>query len=111
MTRVLMKNIYYKVAHRTQEEIDTLKTRYDVFQKELIPEIFKDALNLTVTTYEQSKSWGTSHVIYFVATKEKSYPLVLRANIGFGAAETVMLTESLITKRVLALKVPTNKIL
>ena len=111
MIKIVMKNIYYKVAHRSQKEIDTFKTRYDVFQKELIPEIFKDTLSLTSTKYEQSNSWGTSHVIYFVKIKEKQHPLVLRTNVGFGYPETVMLTEKLITDKVLKLKVPTNKVL
>jgi aminoglycoside phosphotransferase (APT) family kinase protein len=107
-----MEDIYYKVAHRSQGEIDSFKTRYDDFDSSLIPQIFKKSLNLTVKTVKPSKSWGSSHVIYFVTTKEKKETLVFRANLGFNPQpETVMLAEKLITDQVDQLGIPTNIIL
>ena len=64
-----MKDIYYAVAHRDQEEIDSFKTRYQNFDTKLIPSIFKDALGYTVTDWKQSTSWGSSHVIYYINLK------------------------------------------
>lgn len=107
-----MTDIYYKVAHRSQAEIDSFKTRYDDFDTSLIPQIFKASLDLTVTDFTPSDSWGSSHVIYFVNTREKSEPLVLRTNLGFNSQpEVVMLAEKLITQKVSKLGIPTNKII
>jgi len=104
-------DIYYKVAHRPQIEIDSFKTRYQNFPQKLIPEIFKKSLNLTVVNWTQSTSWGTSHVIYFVNIKNYKKPLVLRANLGLNQPEIIMQIEKLITNAVLKINVPTNKIL
>lgn len=65
-----MSDIYYTVAHRSQEEIDSFKGRYDAFDARVITPLFKQTLHLTVTHYERSTSWGSSHIIYFVSTKE-----------------------------------------
>ena len=105
-----MKDVYYIVAHRDQSEIDSFKTRYQKFDTSLIPAIFQKSLRLTVTNWKQSTSWGTSHVIYFVYVKENSRPLVLRANLGFGEPEVVMLVEKLVTDAVTAIGIPTNHI-
>lgn len=106
-----MDDIYYKVAHRSQEELDSFKTRYDDFDTSLIPQIFKDALGYDVTGFKQSESWGSSHVVYFVSVKQSSTPLVLRANLGFADSEVVMLVEKMITEKVDELGVPTNIVL
>lgn len=107
-----MSDIYYAVAHRDQAEIDSFKTRYDDFDKAVIPDIFKSKLNLTATNITPSSSWGSSHVIYFVKTKENADELVFRANLGFNKKpETVMLVEKLVTDQVLNLGIPTNKVL
>ena len=107
-----MADIYYAVAHRSQEEIDSFKTRYDDFDISLIPQIFKDSLNLTATDFKPSDSWGSSHVIYFVKTREQQELLVFRANLGFNPnPETVMLTEKLICDDVDKIEVPTNIVL
>lgn len=107
-----MTDIYYAVAHRSQEEIDSFKTRYDDFDQDVIPEIFKQDLNLTVIDWYQTESWGTSHVIYYVKTKEKTEELVFRANLGKNPEpETVMLVEKLVTDQVDAIGVPTNIVL
>lgn len=107
-----MDNIYYTVAHRSQEEIDSFKTRYQTFNTKVIPSIFTSKLQLTVNHFFQSTSWGSSHVIYFVHVKEQSQPLVFRANTGFNSnPEIVMLVEKLITNDVLTIGVPTNNVL
>ncbi|MBU1085845.1 MAG: phosphotransferase [Candidatus Beckwithbacteria bacterium] len=107
-----MSDIYYPVAHRLQEEIDSFKTRYDNFDTSLIPKIFIESLKLTVIDFKPSKSWGSSHLIYFVTVKEKREPLVLRANLGFNRnPETVMVIEKLITEKVTKLGVPTNTVI
>jgi len=105
-----MSDIYYPVAHRSQEQIDTFKTRYDKFDDSIIPEVFKKALSLKVKSWKPSRSWGSSHVIYFVKI-QNHHELVFRANTGFGKPETVMLTEKLITEKVAEFGVPTNIIL
>ncbi len=104
-----MEDIYYAVAHRKQEEIDSFKTRYDVFDTSLIPKIFKQSLGLEVVKWSRSKSWGSSHVIYFVKVKGEKRPLVLRANTGFSREpEIMMLVEKIVTDQVDSLGVPTN---
>ncbi len=107
-----MSDIYYVVAHREQKEIDSFRTRYDVFDRSLIPEIFKNTLNLQVKNIKPSTSWGSSHVVYFVTVKGKDEPLVFRANLGVNKKpEAVMKVEQLICEKVTRLKVPTNKVL
>ena len=105
-----MSDIYYIVAHRSQKEIDSFKTRYRDFKIELIPDIFKSSLNLDVVNFQQSQSWGTSHVIYFVKTKQTRQPLVLRANLGVVGPEVAMLIEKLVTYKVANLGIPTNRV-
>lgn len=106
-----MQDIYYAVAHRSQEQIDTFKSRYQDFDDKLIPDIFQKTLGLSVLSWMPSDSWGSSHIIYFVTIKDLKKPLVLRANTGWGEPEIVMLTEKLVTDKVLELGLKTNKIL
>ena len=105
------QDIYYRVAHRPQEEIDSFANRYDNFPEEVIPDIFRQTLSLEVENYRKSSSWGSSHVIYFVSIKGQEQPLVFRANAGHGEPEVVMLTEKLVTDKVLEIGLKTNKIL
>lgn len=107
-----MSDIYYAVAHRSQEEIDSFKSRYTVFDVTQISPIFKDSLNLTVVDSKPSTSWGSSHVIYFVTVKERNDMLVFRANLGFNKVpEAMMKVEQLICNEVDKVGVPTNKVL
>lgn len=107
-----MSDVYYTVAHRNQKEIDSFKNRYDNFNTSLIPTIFKKSLGYTVVNVQQSTSWGSSHVVYFVTIKNKDEPLVFRANLGFNKTpEIVMKVEKLICEAVAKLHVPTNKII
>lgn len=107
-----MFDIYYAVAHRSQEEIDSFKTRYEKFNTKHIPEIFEEVLKLKVTSVKPSTSWGSSHVIYFVKTENNDKTLVFRANLGFNKIpEYVMKTEKLICEQVLKLNIPTNKVI
>ncbi len=107
-----MTDIYYTVAHRSQEEIDSFKSRYDTFDVALISPIFKDSLNFTVINSKPSTSWGSSHIIYFVKVKERQDSLVFRANLGFNKKpEAVMKVEQLICREVEKVSVPTNKVL
>lgn len=107
-----MDDIYYTVAHRSQEEIDSFRTRYQDFDTAVIPQIFADAVRLTATDWKQATSWGSSHVIYFVTVKEQREPLVFRANLGFNKKpEVIMLVEKLVTDDVAKVGVPTNKVL
>ncbi len=105
-----MSDIYYAVAHRSQKQIDTFKTRYEKFDDSVIPEVFEKSLGLRVKSWEPSSSWGSSHVIYFVKL-HNHHDLVFRANTGFGEPESVMVTEKLITDKVAGLGIPTNIIL
>lgn len=106
-----MSDIYYPVAHRSQEEIDALKLRYETFDATIIPEVFRKSLGHSVLSWEKPASWGTSHVLYFVRVKEQKESLVLRANIGWGESEQYLTVEKLITDKVSALGIPVNRIL
>ncbi len=107
-----MDDIYYIVAHRDQVEIDSFKSRYDAFDTQVIAKIFSSLLHEKVLRFEQSKSWGTSHVVYFVWTKDRKKPYVLRANLGVNKIpEYVMKTEKMITDLVRKTGVPTNTVL
>lgn len=107
-----MSDIYYTVAHRSQEEIDSFKTRYNKFDTKYILKIFSDTLNLKVTNIKASGSWGSSHVVYFVYIERIDNPLIFRANLGFNKIpEVVMKAEKLICDKVLKLNIPTNKVL
>lgn len=107
-----MSDIYYAVAHRSQEEIDSFKSRYEVFDGSNISPIFKESLNLTVLDGKPSTSWGSSHVIYFVTVKERKDTLVFRANLGFNKKPEVMMkVEQLICNEVEKVGIPTNKVL
>jgi len=108
----MQKDIYYVVAHREQAEIDSFKTRYKEFDTGLIDEILDKSLGVKVKRFKRSKSWGSSHVIYFVEVKGHDESLVLRANLGFNKeAEVVMLVEKLVTDGAAKLGVPVNKVL
>jgi len=107
-----MSDIYYVVAHRAQEEIDSFKSRYDTFDTSVIPSIFRESLNLEVSSIRPSTSWGSSHVVYFVTIKGTGKSLVFRANLGFNKKpETVMKAEQLICQKVTKINIPTNKVL
>lgn len=107
-----MADIYYAVAHRDQKEIDSFKGRYEAFDQSVIPSLFKESLNLEVTSVSRSTSWGSSHVVYFVTVKGSKNPLVFRANLGFNKKpEAVMKVEQLICLQVEKRRVPTNKVL
>jgi aminoglycoside phosphotransferase (APT) family kinase protein len=105
-------DIYYAVAHRSQREIDSFKTRYEDFNEMVIPVIFKDVLDLTVKKWERSQSWGSSHVVYFISFHDDPRQLVFRANLGINPQpEYVMLTEKLVTDQVADIGIPTNRVL
>lgn len=104
-----MNDIFYPVAHRTQEQIDALKHRYETFDDAIIPQLVKGSVGLTVTTWIKPTTWGTSHVTYIVSVKEQQRPVVLRANIG-GTSEMYMNVEKLITDKVATLAIPVNRI-
>jgi len=107
-----MSDIYYAVAHREQEEIDSFKNRYNTFDTSYISPIFQSALGFHTTDIWPSTSWGSSHVIYFVTVKERKDKLVFRANLGFNKEPEVMMkVEQLICEEVEKVNVPTNKVL
>lgn len=106
-----MNDIYYRHAHRSQEEIDVVKKRYELFDVSLLPEIFKKALGLTAVSWVRPDSYGTMHVIYKVSVKEKTKQFLLRANCTIPKPEIEMKLEQLITQKVALLDVPVNHIL
>ncbi len=106
-----MSDIYYRHAHRSQEEIDIIKKRYELFNVSFIPKIFKKALGLTAVSWAKPDSYGTTHVIYTVTVKEQKDPLLLRAVVGITKPEIEMKTEQLITDKVRPLGVPVNKVI
>ena len=105
-----MSDIFYHVAHRSDEEIAALKKRYDHFDTKLIPAIVKE-IGLIAESWTKPSSWGTSHVTYIVTVKGRVRPVVIRANIWHGEPERYMLVEKLITDEVATLGVPVNRIL
>lgn len=106
-----MSDIFYPVAHRSDEEIAALKLRYETFDENLIPSIIRRSINMTAVSWNKPQSWSTSHVIYIVTVKERERPVVIRANIGWGKPETYMQVEKLITDQVATIGVPVNRIL
>jgi aminoglycoside phosphotransferase (APT) family kinase protein len=105
-------DIYYAVAHRSEQEIKSFASRYDDFDENLIPRIFEQALGKKVVAHRRSTSWGSSHVIYFVTLDGYKEELVLRANTGINPEpEGVMEVERLITKQVAGLGLVTNEII
>ncbi len=106
-----MNDIYYRHAHRSQEEIDIVAKRFELFDVSWIPKIFKQALGLTAVSWVRPDSYGTIHVIYKVTVKEKSKQFLLRANSNIPVPEIEMKLEQVITERVAPLDVPVNHIL
>ena len=103
--------MYYKVAHRSQAELDSFADRYQVFDQTVIPTIFSSVMNLDVIRWEPSTSWGTSHVVFQVWVRGQSQPLIFRANLGISSPEGVMVVEQLITQQVSQLGLATNHVL
>ncbi len=106
-----MNDIFYPVAHRSDEEIEALKNRYVNFDENVIPGVIKKACNMTAVSWKKPESWSTSHVIYIVTVAERARPVVIRANIGWGEPERYMLVEKLITDQVASHRIPVNRIL
>ncbi len=106
-----MTDIFYPVAHRSDEEIAALKLRYETFDENLIPSMIRRSINMTAVSWSKPESWSTSHVIYIVTVKERQRPVVIRANIGWGKPETYMAVEKLITDQVATIGVSVNRIL
>lgn len=106
-----MQDIFYPVAHRSDEEIAALKKRYELFDENLIPSIVRHSMGMTAVSWQKPESWSTSHVIYIVTVAERGRPVVIRANIGWGEPEVYMTVEKLITDQVATIGVPVNRIL
>jgi len=106
-----MDDIFYPVAHRSDEELAALATRYGTFPERDIPRLIRSSVNMTAVSWKKPESWSTSHVLYIVTVAERSRPIVLRANIGWGKPERYMLVEKLVTDQVAVLGVPVNRIL
>lgn len=106
-----MTDIFYPVAHRSDEEIAALKNRYELFNENFIPSMIKQGIGMTAVSWKKPESWSTSHVIYIVTVAERERPVVIRANIGWGEPETYMEVEKLITDKVATIGVPVNRIL
>lgn len=107
-----MADIFYPVAHRSDEEIEALKNRYDSFDENVIPALIKQSCGMTAVSWKKPDSWSTSHVIYIVSVRERQRPVVIRANIGWGdEPERYMLVEKCITDRAAVCGIPVNRIL
>lgn len=106
-----MRDIHYPVAHRSQEEIDQFKTRYEDFDENIIPSIVKDVIGERLKKVERSTSWGSGHVIYFLKFAKPHRDLVFRANVNMSEPERIMYVEKLITDLVSQHDIPTNRII
>jgi hypothetical protein len=112
MKNISQQDLYYAVAHRSDEEINSFSSRYEDFQTELIPDIFKKSLGWKVDSFRKSDSWGSSHVIFFVSTPDYPEEVVLRSNLGMNEIpEGVMEVEKLITKDLKKIGLRTNQII
>lgn len=106
-----MSDIYYRHAHRSQEEIDITAKRYDLFGVSWIPKVFSHALGLTAVSWVIPDSFGTMHVIYEVSVKEHDTRYILRANSHIPKPEIEMKLEELLTTRASSLGIPANRML
>ena len=106
----MKKDIHYPVAHRSQAMIDSFKTRYDDFDASIITDIVHESIGLRPISVEQSRSWGSAHVIFYLKFKDHR-DLVFRANINIEQPEVEMLIEKLVTELAQKQGVPTNTIL
>lgn len=109
-----MNNIYYKVADRSDEQINSFKNRYELISVKEIREVFE--INwYNIEFLEKSNSWWTAHIIYYAKIVWRNDRLVFRSNSWekwlFSSPEVVMLSEKIITDIVSTLWVKTNKIL
>lgn len=109
-----MKDIYYKVADRSDEQINSFKNRYELVSKEDIIKVFN--INwYTVESLKKSSSWWTAHIIYYIKIVWRNTRLVFRSNSWkewwFNKPEVVMLSEKIITDIVRTLWVKTNNII
>lgn len=105
----MKKDIHYPVAHRSQEMIDSFKTRYDDFDESIIASVVYEAIGLKPVKVTRSSSWGSAHVIFFLKFKDHR-DLVFRANINMPEPEVEMLIEKHVTDLVAAHDIPTNQI-
>ncbi len=109
-----MQKKYYKVADRPDSQIEAFKNRYDFVSEDEIKNVFLKNW-YEVESLEKSSSWWTAHLIYYAKIVWKKDRLVFRSNSwdkwGFIKPEIVMLSEKLITDKVLEIWVSTNKIL
>jgi aminoglycoside phosphotransferase (APT) family kinase protein len=106
----MKKDIHYPVAHRSQAMIDSFKTRYDDFDVSIIADIVHDSIGIRPISVEQSRSWGSAHVIFYLKFKDHR-DLVFRANINIKQPEVEMIIEKLVTELAQKQGVPTNTIL
>jgi hypothetical protein len=111
-----MEKIYYRVADRPESQIEAFKNRYALVWESEIKDVF-ESLGYKVFGIEKSRSWWTSHIIYYVETRKnwEEKTLVFRGNSwekwGFQKPEVIMLWEKLVTDLVLSTWVVTNRIL
>jgi len=110
----MFQNIYYTVADRSDEQINSFLHRYDYVSQEQIETIFKIHW-YNLECIEKSESWWTAHIVYFVIISERKERLVFRANWwekwGFHSPEFTMLSEKIVTDTLSLLWIPSNIIL
>lgn len=103
---------HYLYSKLTVDEVEALKTRYDVVKFDQVAEAFRSCnLGLTPLEIRQPGSWSTRHVIYIVSVKETDEEFIFRANIGYGAPELVLEREKLMTDLARNAGVPVNEIM
>lgn len=97
-------------ANKSNKEAKLLQRKYELFDTEVIPQIFKEVLNESVLSYSPVKNSGIPHVTFEVKCKSKK-KYALRANIGYGKPEVTLVTEKLLSDLALENNIPSNKII
>lgn len=96
-------------ANRTLEEVSFLKKKYELFNTELLADIFDRSLGLKVIGYEKPKNVGLPHVTYIVHF-DSHEDMIFRSNLGPNLVEVELLKEKLVADLVKEKGLPTNEI-
>lgn len=106
-----MKKYHYTGggANRTLEEVSFLEKKYQLFNTELLADIFNKSLGLKVIGWEKPKNIGLPHITYIVHL-DKHEDMIFRGNLGPKLVEIQLLKEKLIADLVKKNGLPTNEI-
>lgn len=108
-----MQNDHFYVgggAAKTPEQVSFLQKKYDLFDKEILKEIFNDILKIKTTEIVRPEIVGLAHVVYFVKD-DKGKEYCFRANLGNEKPEIELQIEKLTSDLARKNGVQTNRII